>query len=115
LSLEEASIVPKPAASLPPSASAKSSSTIKTEEGSGSSLKRSANDDEDSDTEGVEEETESEIVASEKFGIASADYFTPGPASNLALRRVCNMRAAPPPILSSGLVDWETAGQLFDL
>ena len=38
------------------------------------------------------------------FGIASPHYFSPDPSANLSLRRILNARAAPPPIIASGLI-----------
>jgi len=86
----------------------------KSEEGSKPRLKRPATYDEDFDMEDDEGdvETEPESTATEWSGNTSTDYFAPGPAANLPLRRVLNMRPALPTILSSGLVDWEL---LFDM
>ncbi|KAF8515103.1 hypothetical protein BU17DRAFT_68054 [Hysterangium stoloniferum] len=61
------------------------------------------------------EAVESDFTTTEKSGIAYTDYFAPGSASKLALRRVLNMRAATRAILANGLVDWETTGELFDI
>ncbi|KAF8508416.1 hypothetical protein BU17DRAFT_70815 [Hysterangium stoloniferum] len=60
-------------------------------------------------------EAESDFTTTEKSGIAYTDYFAPGSSSKLALRRVLNVRAATRAILANGLVDWATAGELFDI
>ena len=49
------------------------------------------------------------------LGIASSHYFSPGPTTNLSLRRILNARAPPPPILARGFISWEEAEQLFDI
>ncbi|KIJ22307.1 hypothetical protein M422DRAFT_197309, partial [Sphaerobolus stellatus SS14] len=49
------------------------------------------------------------------YGIASPSFFLPGPSANVSLRRILNSRSPLPPILSSGLITWDEAEQLFDI
>ncbi|GJJ09088.1 hypothetical protein Clacol_003310 [Clathrus columnatus] len=57
----------------------------------------------------------SKLAITESDGPAHRGYFAPGLVSNLSLRRVINARAPPPPILSSGLVNWDECMKLFDI
>ncbi|KAF8501821.1 hypothetical protein BU17DRAFT_71979 [Hysterangium stoloniferum] len=103
LSLKEACVVSKPGSST-----STSSSTIKSEECSEAKLKRAATYDED------DFERNSNLQPTKDL-VLLRQVISPQGLPPTSHRRVLGTRGAPPAILSSGLVDSETAKELFDI
>ncbi|KAF8515159.1 hypothetical protein BU17DRAFT_93869 [Hysterangium stoloniferum] len=100
---KEACVVSKPGSST-----STSSSTIKSEECSEAKLKRAATYDED------DFERNSNLQPTKDL-VLLRQVISPQGLLPTSHRRVLGTRGAPPAILSSGLVDSETAKELFDI